>query len=76
MPAVLFQQPVNASVAVSAILRCQSDNGSGQRIFISTAPGRLALCRAVLAEHHAGTALGYLQFLDHMINLGAAARGA
>ena len=44
MPALLFQQPVDAPVAIATILACQCDNRCCQGILIGTALRKLALC--------------------------------
>ena len=72
-PTILLKQPVDAPVSISAEPGSQADDRPCQDIFIGSAPWQLALCRAVLAEHHASTALGHLQLADNMIDTATAA---
>ena len=46
MPTLLIQQPVDAPVAIPAILAGQINDGLGQGILVSPALGKLALCRS------------------------------
>ena len=64
------------AVAVAAILARKFDDVGRQPFFIVMTPRHLALRRAVLPERPAGTALGYHQRMTHMLDAGAAARGA
>jgi hypothetical protein len=57
-PALGPQQGRDLAVAVAAVLPRQLDNVRRQPLFVLSAPRRLALRRAVLAEHRADAALG------------------
>ena len=76
MPAVSWKKPVNAPVAATPVTGGQANDRPCQDILIGTALPQLALCRAVLAEHRAGTALGNPQLPDHSIDPTPAARRA
>jgi hypothetical protein len=54
----------------------QRDDGGRQSGLIVTAVWDLALCRAMLTERRAGTALGNRQHSSNMLDAGAATRGA
>ena len=68
IPTVLFQQPVDAPVAVPAVLAGQVNNGRGESVFVRTALGKLALCRSMLAKSTAGSTLRDCQLVHDMIN--------
>jgi hypothetical protein len=75
-PAGPAQQLGNLAIAVAAILPGQLDNVGDQARFILTAPRDLALRRAMLPQSRAGTPLGDRQRASHMLDAGAATRGA
>jgi hypothetical protein len=54
----------------------QCDDVGGELLLVVTAPRRLALRRAVLAERRTDAALGDGQDPSHVLNTGAPARGA
>jgi len=75
-PAGLAQQLGDLAIAVAAILPDQLDHVGGQPRFILTAPRDLALRRAMLTERGTGTPLRDRQNASHMLDAGAATRGA
>ncbi len=72
-PAILLKQPVDTSVAITPETGSQANDRPCQDILIGPASWQLALRRSMLTEHRTGTALGYLQFADNMINTTTAA---
>ena len=75
-PALGPQQGRDLAIAVAAILARERDDVRRQPLFVLSAPRRLALRRAVLAERRADAALGDGQGPSHVLNTGAPARGA
>ncbi len=67
-PAFVAQQRRNPAIAIAAILLRQPDDRRHQRLLVGRRYGQLALGRAVLANDLAGTALGYIQHLLHLID--------
>jgi hypothetical protein len=53
-PARMLQQRRDAAIAIAAIVGGERDDLSGQRRLVIGPPGRLALVRAMLAQHPAG----------------------
>ena len=75
-PAGIAQQRRDLAIAVAAVLTRQLDDVGRERLFVVSAPRRLALCRAVLSERHAHAALGDGQLPLHMLDADAPPRGA
>ena len=75
-PPLTSQQPMNAAVNVSAILKRQGDDRSGQYIFVRTTPWDLALGRTVLPQNTASSTFGHRQCVDDMLDATPAAWGA
>jgi hypothetical protein len=75
-PAGPAQQRGDLAIAVAPILASQLDDVGGQPLFVVPAPRDLALRGAMLAERRTGAALGDRQLLSHMLDAGAATRGA
>ena len=67
-PSFVAQQRCDPAIAIATILLRQPDDCSCQRLLICWRHWQLALGRAVLANDPAGTALGYIQHLLHMID--------
>ena len=72
-PPLTSQQPMNAAVTVSAILRRQGNDRSGQYIFARTAPWDLALGRTVLPQNAARSTFRHRQSVDDMLDATPAA---
>ena len=53
-PAAYLQQRRDPTVTVAAIFGGKSDNGSGERILVSTNRGNITLCSLRLADDPAG----------------------
>ena len=75
-PAGMAQQGCDPPVAVASVGLSQGDHIPGQGRFVVTAPGGLALGRAVLSEHRARAALRHLQLRPHLVDAGPATGGA
>lgn len=75
-PARYAQKRGNLAIAVASVLAREFDRIGGQPILVLAARGHFALCRTMLAEHCASTALGDLQRVTDMIDALAAARRA
>jgi hypothetical protein len=75
-PACIAQQGRDLAVAVAAIATRQLDQVSREGLLVTSAPRRLALCRAVLPESPAGATLGDAHHVHHVLDTGATARGA
>ena len=75
-PARVLQESRDFAVAIAAILARQLDEVSRERLFVLSAPRRLALCGAVLPERPAGAALGDGQHRPDVLDTGAPTRGA
>ena len=71
-----IEQRSDAAIAVAAIALSQTNDVARQRVLIMSASWRLALGRAVLADHAAGAAFGDAQRFHHVIDTGAATRRA
>jgi len=75
-PSLPDKQGPDPAVAITAIFRCQSNDRSCQGIFIRTTIRSFAVCRSMLAENPAGTALRDSKLLAYMIDTGTATSGA
>jgi hypothetical protein len=75
-PARSAQQLGDLAVAVPAVLPRELDDVGGEPRLVVTAPRKLALRRAVLAERRAGATLGDPERPADVLDAGAATRGA
>src|SRR5215204_4295243 len=75
-PASPAQQLGDLAIAVAAILPGQLNNVGRQPLLVITALRDPALCRPVLPERRTGAALRDGQLPSHMLDAGAATRGA
>jgi hypothetical protein len=75
-PARLLQQPGDLAIAVAAVLPGKRDGVGREPCIVIPAPRDLALRRAVLPERRTGAALGNMQLSPHLLDAGAATRGA
>ena len=75
-PARLAQQPCDLAIAIAAVLPGKLDNIGYQTLLVITTVRDLALRRAMLPERRTGATLGNMQLRSHLLNAGAATRGA
>jgi len=75
-PALGPQHHRDPAIAIAAIPRGEPNDVSGQRLFIRSASGLLALGRTVLAENLAGKALRDRELGYDMVDAAATAGGA
>jgi len=76
MPTLHGQQIPDPTTTKSTALGGQCDDSSGEHILVGAASRDLALCRSVLTENSASSALGDIQHRGHMIDTGSVSRGA
>ena len=75
-PARITQKRGYLAIAIAPVLTREFDGIGGQPFLVLAPLGHLALCRAMLAEHRTGAALGDLQRVTNMIDALAPARRA
>ena len=74
-PARLLQQAVDSAIAISPVLLAKLDDVGGQEPLASIVPQRLALGRAMLADHRTGAPLGDPENLARLLNANTATGG-
>jgi hypothetical protein len=72
----LAQQSSDLAIAIATVLLSQLDDIGGKPLLIVATARDFALRRAVLPERRTGATLGNMQLRAHLLNAGAATRGA
>ena len=75
IPGRLRQHAMDPAIAVSPVLFGQLDDVGSEAPFVLSVPQRLALGRAMLADHRTGAPLGHPENLTHLLNANTAAGG-
>ena len=75
-PTRLAQELGDLAIAIAAVLPGKLDNIGYETLLVITTVRDLALRRAMLPERRTGATLGNMQLRSHLLNAGAATRGA